>query len=149
MQPSSRSSFGSPSKSDSSTGLPYSTVILGKRTNLPFCFTYSALRTVMGRMGTFAMRAITDTPAWMEGTRSVLPRRVPSGRMPTSSWRLSMRTARLMEVMSAVSRFTGKAPTRESAWYMKTTSKNDVWLQMTSAPSAPWKARSLSRLSTR
>ena len=135
----------------------------------------STPRTVMGRMGTFAMRAITDTPAWMEGTLSVLPRRVPSGRMPTSSRRLSMRTARLMEVMSAVSRFTGKAPTRESAWpsrpwalskrlsrpmrrthcfgraarYMKTTSKNDVWLQMTSAPSAPWKARSLSRLSTR
>ncbi len=129
----------------------------------------------MGRMGTFAMRAITETPAWMEATRSVLPRRVPSGRMPTSSSFFSMRTARLMEVMSAVSRFTGKAPTRERIWpsrppalpnsvsrpmrrthcfgraarYMNTTSKNDVWLQMTSAPEAPWNARSFWRLSTR
>ncbi len=135
----------------------------------------STPRTVMGRMGTFAMRAMTDAPAWIDGTRSVLPRRVPSGKMPTSSSFFSMRTARLMEVMSAVSRFTGKAPTRESAWpsrpwalpnsesrpmrrthwegraarYMNTTSKNDVWLQMTSAPEAPLNARSFWRLSTR
>ena len=146
-------------------------VIFGKRTRCPFCLTYSALRTVMGRMGACPMRATSAAPEWISEAFDPLPRRVPSGRMPTISRRLSMRAARLMDVRSAESRLTGKAPTREricpsrppalsksdsrpmrrihcevrAVRYMKHTSRNDVWLHTTSTPDSPWKARSFSR----
>ena len=80
-----RSSFGRKSKSLTSSGSPYSMVIFGKRKNLPFCFTYSALRTVMGRMGAWPIFAMNAAPEWISGVRSLLPRRVPSGMMPTIS----------------------------------------------------------------
>ena len=150
-------------------------VIFGKRKNLPFRFTYSALRTVMGRMGAWPIFAMNAAPEWISGVRSLLPRRVPSGMMPTISLFLSMRVARLMAVRSAASRLMGNAPTRDStcptrpcalpnrlsrprkrthcegrpAKYMKATSRNEVWLPTTSTPLLSLNPRRLSRWSTR
>ena len=175
VQPSRRSSFGRKSKSSTSRGLPYSMVILGKRRRSPFLFTFSALRTVMGRMGAFPIFATNAAPEWISGVFVPLPRRVPSGRMPTISSFFSMRVARLMAVRSAESRLTRNAPTRERicptrpwalsnrlsrpmkrshccgrvARYMNATSRNEVWFATTTTPLSLSKPRMLSRLSTR
>ena len=174
-QPSKRSSFGRKSKSSTSTGSPYSMVIFGKRKRSPLCFTCSALRTVMGRMGACPIFAMNAAPECSSGVRSLLPRRVPSGMMPTISLFFSMRVARLMAVRSAASRLMGNAPTRDSTWptrpcalpnrfsrprkrthcegrparYINATSRNDVWLPTTTTPVLSLKPRKLSRWSTR
>ena len=79
VHPSSRSSFGKKSNSETSMGSPNSTVIFGKRKNLPFTFTFSALRTVAGTSGALPMRAMNAPPEWSSGFWLPLPRRVPSG----------------------------------------------------------------------
>ena len=129
----------------------------------------------MGRMGALPILAMNAAPEWISGVLEPLPRRVPSGRMPTTSLFFSMRVARLMAVRSAASRLMGNAPTRERIWptrpcalsnrlsrpmkrthcfgrvakYMNATSRNDVWFATTTTPLLPSKARMRSRWSTR
>ncbi len=129
----------------------------------------------MGRRGAFPIFATNAAPEWISGVFVPLPRRVPSGRMPTISSFFSMRVARLMAVRSAESRLTGNAPTRERicptrpwalsnrlsrpmkrrhccgrvARYMNATSRNEVWFATTTTPLSLSKPRMLSRLSTR
>ena len=141
----------------------------------PLRLTFSASRTHMGRMGALPIFAMNAAPEWISGVLLPLPRRVPSGRMPTSWFPFSMCAARLMAVRSAESRLMGNAPTREricpakpwalpnsesrpirrtnwlgrAAMYMSTTSRNEVWLETTTAPQRSLNARRFSRPSTR
>ncbi len=62
VQASRRSSFGRKSKSESTTGLPYSMVTFGKRMRSPLRLMFSALRTVMGRMGALPILAMNAAP---------------------------------------------------------------------------------------